>query len=304
MIELKNIKYFVVCADVGSISKAAEILYSTQPNVSKAIKAMEEQLGFDLFQRKSRGVELTSKGKHVYEYACKVIENIEMLSAFSQTDRIEQLQIASNPSAWIADAFAEFYNRFHEEGVHFQLFTASVEAIIKRVANCQDEMGFVYVMSNQNTAFQYVLARNHLEFVELKKTRVMLYLGKEHPLYHRKDITERDFKKIKLVQCFEDEFDLNNYWKITNPTGKTMPTLESVVITNSDCVMQQLLQTTDLANISSGYITSRVDEKELAGIPLYENENVVMFGYIHRKAEELSQWGSKFVKFIRENLAG
>jgi hypothetical protein len=81
-----------------------------------------------------------------------------------------------------------------------------------------------------------------------------------------------------------------------------MPTLETVVVTNSDCVMQQLLQTTDLANISSGYITNQVDEKELTGIPLYEKENVVMFGYIHRKSEELSKWGGKFVAFIHENL--
>lgn len=263
MIELKQLKYFVVCADVGSFSKAAEILYTTQPNVSKAIKALEDHLGFDLFYRKSRGILISIRGKHVYEYACKAIENIEMLSSFSQTDRIEQLQISSNPSAWIANIFADFYNQFHVEQLHFQLYSASVEDIIKRVASYQDEIGFVYVMSNQNTAFQYVLSRNHLEFIELKKTQVVLYLGQNHPLYYAKEISEEELQKLKLVQCYEDEFDLNNYWKITNPQGKNMPTLESVVVTNSDCVMQQLLQTTDLANISSGYITDQVDEKEL-----------------------------------------
>lgn len=302
MIELKQLKYFVVCADVGSFSKAAEILYTTQPNVSKAIKALEDHLGFNLFYRKSRGILLSTRGKHVYEYACKAIENIEMLSSFSQTDRIEQLQISSNPSAWIANVFADFYNQFHVEQLHFQLYSASVEDIIKRVASYQDEIGFVYVMSNQNTAFQYVLGRNHLEFVELKKTQVVLFLGQNHPLYNAKEISEEELKKLKLVQCYEDEFDLNNYWKITNPQGKDMSTLESVVVTNSDCVMQQLLQTTDLANISSGYITDQVDEKELNGIPLYEKENMVMFGYIKRSNEDLSNWGNKFIEFIISKL--
>lgn len=302
MIELKQLKYFVVSADVGSFSKAAEILYTTQPNVSKAIKTLEDHLGFDLFQRKSRGILLSTKGKHVYEYACKAIENIEMLSSFSQVDRIEQLQISSNPSAWMANIFAEFYNQFHVAQLHFQLYCASVEEIIKRVAGYQDELGFVYVMSNQNTSFQYVLGRNHLEFVELKKTQVVLFLGQNHPLYKAKEISEGELKKLKLVQCYEDEFDLNNYWKITNPQGKDMPALESVVVTNSDCVMQQLLQTTDLANISSGYITNQVDEKELNGIPLYEKENVVMFGYIKRSGEELSDWGKQFIDFIFAKL--
>lgn len=302
MIELKQLKYFVVSADVGSFSKAAEILYTTQPNVSKAIKALEDHLGFDLFQRKSRGILLSTRGKHVYEYACKAIENIEMLSSFSQADRIVQLQISSNPSAWMANIFADFYNQFHVAQLHFQLYSASVEEIIKRVAGYQDELGFVYVMSNQNTSFQYVLGRNHLEFVELKKTQVVLYLGQLHPLYHAKEISEAELKKLKLVQCYEDEFDLNNYWKITNPQGKDVPTLESVVVTNSDCVMQQLLQTTDLANISSGYITNQVDQKELNGIPLYEKENVVMFGYIKRSAEDLSDWGKQFIDFIFAKL--
>lgn len=302
MIELKQLKYFVVCADVGSFSKAAEILYTTQPNVSKAIKALEEHLGFELFYRKSRGILLSTRGKHVYEYACKAIENIEMLSSFSQTDRIEQLQISSNPSTWIANIFADFYNQFHVDQLHFQLYSASVAEIIKRVAGYQDELGFVYVMSNQNTAFQYILGRNRLEFVELKKTQVVLFLGQNHPLYMAKEISEKELKNLKLVQCYEDEFDLNNYWKITNSQGKDMPTLESVVVTNSDCVMQQLLQTTDLANISSGYITDQVDQKELKGIPLHEKENVVMFGYIKRSAEGLSDWGRQFVDFIFEKL--
>ena len=302
MVELKQLKYFVVSADVGSFSKAAEILYTTQPNVSKAIKALEDHLGFDLFLRKSRGILLSTRGKHVYEYACKAIENIEMLTSFSQVDRIETLQISSNPSAWMAKIFADFYNQFHVERLHFQLYSASVEEIIKRVASYQDELGFVYVMHNQNTAFQYALGRNHLEFVELKKTQVVLYLGQLHPLYREQEIAEDELKKLKLVQCYEDEFDLNNYWRITNSQGKDMPTLKSVVITNSDCVMQQLLQTTDLANISSGYITDQVDEKKLNGIPLYEKENVVMFGYVRRKSEDLSDWGQQFITFISEKL--
>ncbi|AFA46850.1 transcriptional regulator LysR family [Acetobacterium woodii DSM 1030] len=302
MIELKQLKYFVVCADVGSFSKAAEILYTTQPNVSKAIKALEEHLGFALFYRKSRGILLSTRGQHVYEYACKAIEDIEMLASFSQTDRIEQLQISSNPSAWMANIFADFYNQFDVERLHFQFYSASVEEIIKRVAGYQDELGFVYVMSNQNTAFQYILSRNHLEFVELKKTQVMLFLGPNHPLYSATEISEEELKKIKLVQCYEDEFDLNNYWKITNSQGKDMTTLESVVVTNSNCVMQQLLQTSDLANISSGYITNQVDQKKLKAISLHEKENVVMFGYIKRSVEDLSDWGRQFVDFILGQL--
>ena len=65
MIDFKQLKYFVVCTDVGSFSEAAKILYTTQSNVSKAIKALEKTVGASLFTRKSRGIELTAQGKHV-----------------------------------------------------------------------------------------------------------------------------------------------------------------------------------------------------------------------------------------------
>lgn len=44
--KLRHLRCFVVCADVNSFSEAAEILYTTQPNVSKVIRSLEEELGF------------------------------------------------------------------------------------------------------------------------------------------------------------------------------------------------------------------------------------------------------------------
>ena len=55
MLDLKQLKYFIVCAETGSISEAAKLLYTTQPSVSKAIKALEEEMGIVLFERMPRG---------------------------------------------------------------------------------------------------------------------------------------------------------------------------------------------------------------------------------------------------------
>ena len=40
MLEVKELQYFVVCADLSSFSRAAEVLYTTQPNVSKVIRSL------------------------------------------------------------------------------------------------------------------------------------------------------------------------------------------------------------------------------------------------------------------------
>ena len=49
--DLKQLQYFVVCAQTGSFSDAAKNLYSTQPSVSKVIKGLEDTLGMQLFER-------------------------------------------------------------------------------------------------------------------------------------------------------------------------------------------------------------------------------------------------------------
>ena len=59
MLEVKELQYFVVCADLSSFSRAAEVLYTTQPNVSKVIRSLEEKLGFEVFERDNRGIKLT-----------------------------------------------------------------------------------------------------------------------------------------------------------------------------------------------------------------------------------------------------
>ena len=62
MLDLKQLKYFITCAETGSISEAAKLLYTTQPSVSKAIKALEWycltvcQGGFLLLQKGGRRI--------------------------------------------------------------------------------------------------------------------------------------------------------------------------------------------------------------------------------------------------------
>ena len=65
--DLKQLQYFVACAQTGSFSDVAKILYSTQPSVSKVIKSLEDTLGMQLFERLPRGIRLTVQGQKVYQ---------------------------------------------------------------------------------------------------------------------------------------------------------------------------------------------------------------------------------------------
>lgn len=307
MIEMKQLQYLVVCADLKSFSKAADVLYTTQPNVSKVIRSLEEELGFELFIRQNRGIRLTGRGRRVYEYACKAIDNVQQLAAFARMDKGEELLISCNPSSWMAACFTEFYNAHKEENVCFHIISASTEDVIRRCSAGKDDLGFVYMMEQQMLPFRYRLERGGLEFLELKRTKAILYLGHQHPLYEKsargelavEDISMED---VRLVQCYEDEFTLNRYWDIFNQQESPAPNVKVSVITNSDYVMQELLCNSDLANISGTYLSHEEKALKHSELSLYGEEEPVIFGCIRRKDEEPGDWARKYLDFAKQYL--
>ena len=67
--KMKQLEYLIKIAECGSISKAAQELYISQPSLTKAISGLEEEFHVQLLLRKPRGVELTIEGKSFLHYA-------------------------------------------------------------------------------------------------------------------------------------------------------------------------------------------------------------------------------------------
>ncbi len=302
MIETKQLQYLVVCADLQSFSRAADVLYTSQPNVSKIIRTLELELGFPLFVRQNRGISLTKKGKQVYEYACRAIDNVNQLAAFASMDEGEELSIACNPSSWMSACFTEFYQIHKDENVRFQIMTASTEDVIRRLGSGQSDVGFVHMMEPQVLSFQYKLEKSYLEFVELKRLKAMLYFGTHNPMGKKTSIEEVPMEDIGLVQCYEDEFTLNHYWDIFRNEQDKGQKARVAVITNSDYVMNDLLRNTDLGNISGAYLGPEEESQGYPGLSLYGEETPVLFGYIVRKEEIPGPWAERFLTFIKAKL--
>jgi DNA-binding transcriptional LysR family regulator len=65
--DIPRIRYFVEAAATGSFSDAARRLYTSQPNISKQIAALEKEINAKLFVRENRTISLTRAGKYLYE---------------------------------------------------------------------------------------------------------------------------------------------------------------------------------------------------------------------------------------------
>lgn len=300
MLDIKEIKYFVTCARTGSFSKAAETLFTTQSSVSKVMKALEDEMGITLFERLSKGIRMTPEAEQIYPYALSILDNLQKMKSLEQDTVTDTLSISCNPSAWFADNFVKFYEQRQDEKVHYQIHSADCREIVDRVRERKDDLGFVYIMKKQSAAFQYFVSRNYLEFIPLKETNVTIYCGGGS---ERKNTeTSPDFSSLKLIQRYPDEFSADNYWNIMDANGRTAAEAETVITTNSDYIMDRVLQVGNLANISGGYLSGEPEQEAVKGQPLSSSETKILYGYLKRRGEELSKLADDFLHFLISTL--
>ena len=105
--KMKQLEYLIKIAECGSISKAAQELYISQPSLTKAISSLEEEFHVQLLLRKPRGVELTIEGKSFLHYARSVVTAANALeSNFSGQGGADRSRLfiapASCPAAFAA----------------------------------------------------------------------------------------------------------------------------------------------------------------------------------------------------------
>lgn len=75
-LSLDSYRVFYYVAQYRSFTKAAQLLYSNQPNVTRTIKNLENALGCRLFIRSSRSVQLTPEGEELFAHICPAMEQI------------------------------------------------------------------------------------------------------------------------------------------------------------------------------------------------------------------------------------
>ena len=298
--DLKQLQYFVVCAQTGSFSDAAKVLYSTQPSVSKVVKALEDALGMQLFERLPRGIRLTVQGQKVYRYACRITNEIDTLENMAAHGMTKWIRVSLNPSSWFANQFVDFYNETYEKNYHFQLTTAGVRSVMDRVRDYVDDIGFVYILSQQKENFLHEISRNKLQFVPMYETDVVFYPGKETELCDsgKSKVELKDLDGVRFIQNYQDEFfDIGS----VHEESFQWKDIDISVLTNSDYIMEKMLKNSRVSNVSGSYLSEN-KTGTTPGILLNMGDSKVLFGYIVHKGEKIDESVQELIDFLVARL--
>ncbi len=123
--ELLQFYYFIKIAEHGSISKAANELYVTQPALSKMLQRIEKEVGYTLIDRNTKEFQLNEYGQCFLEYAQKIVRNVtDIPTALDEVDgKLKRnLSISSSNTSLIYKWIAKYIVTYPNINVQHHVF--------------------------------------------------------------------------------------------------------------------------------------------------------------------------------------
>lgn len=192
------LKYAAEVAKYGSISKAAAKLFVAQPNISRAIKELENSLGITIFERNSKGMTLTPDGERLMRYAGGILTQIEEVEEVFRGEESKKLKFSiSVPRAsYISRAFASFTANLPPD-VPVEVLYKETNALraINNVLNSSYRLGIIRYAERHDRYFKEMLEEKGLSYELVTEFSYRLIFHREHPLAKKEVICEADLTK-------------------------------------------------------------------------------------------------------------
>lgn len=190
---LTHLRYMVEVERLGSITKAAAALYMGQPNLSKAIKEMEREIGVPIFKRSAKGVVPTEKGKEFLQYAKVILAQMDKMEALYKDNKESKVSFSLllPRASYVTYAFTHFLNKVEKNSrldIKFKE-TNSMETI-NAVVECEYNLGIIRYPIHYESFFLPLLEEKSLGILNSWEYDYVLIMSKKSALVNEPMISE------------------------------------------------------------------------------------------------------------------
>lgn len=200
-----HFRYAVEIEKTHSITQAAENLYMAQPNLSKAIKELENTLKITIFRRTSKGVIPTEQGLQFLEYAKQVLMQIDKMEAIHSPEKFKsnKLRISVPRTGYISKAFSEYIAESRNSD-DMEVYFCETNSM-RTIENVRDN-GYDFGIIRFNTAhekyFMDFLEEKNLKSKLLWEFEMLAVMSAEHPVAENENLCYSDLScnYIELTQ--------------------------------------------------------------------------------------------------------
>lgn len=192
-----HLKYAVEVAKTQSISKAAENLYMGQPNLSRAIKELEESLGITIFKRTSKGITTTPDGDEFLRRAQRIVAQVDEVEEIYRSKRShkQSFSVCVPRASYISAAMTEFSKHIllTEPAEIFYKETNSNETITN-VVRGDYSLGIVRYRAAFEKYFVDMFKEKKLVYETVAEFSYRMLIQKDDLLAKKEDFSTEDMK--------------------------------------------------------------------------------------------------------------
>ncbi len=187
---IDQLRYASETARQGSISRAAESLYLSQPSLSEAIAKLEKELGEPIFHRSKKGVSLTAFGSEIMPYIQNILSMVDQMPVSVVSRGIknrQRLSVCNGGFRYFAQAVGRLYMAHREAGIQVNFYDSSQEEALGLVADGTAEVGGYAIWDFQEELLLPRMERLEVQFHLLGTSPVTIGVGPHNPLFHREE---------------------------------------------------------------------------------------------------------------------
>ena len=292
---LTQLKYAITVSEAGSMNQAAKELFISQPSLSLAIRDLEEEIGVELFRRSSRGILLTPDGEEFIGYAKQVVEQYQLIeSKYVQKEKVKKkFSVSMQHYTFAVKAFVEMVKQFGMDEYEFEIYETKTYDVIEDVKNCKSEIGVLYINDFNKKVLTKLFHQSGVEFHELLKCHIYVYLWKGHPLASKKEIT---LEELEEYPCLSFDQGHNNSFYFAEEVLSTYD-YKRLIKANDRATFLNLMIGLNGYTLCSGIMCEELNGSDYCAVKLKSDE-IMTIGYISRKGVPISPLGKKYLEEI------
>lgn len=301
---LQQLHYVITISEMGSLSKAAEILYISQPSLSSAVQELENELGFPLFHRSGKGMSLTNDGLEFLPYARQLHQYYDViLEKYGKGGkRKKKFGISTQHYSFVVKSFVELVKQFNTAEYEFAIRETKTRDVVEDVRSSRSEIGIIYLSDFNRKIILNLLKSNDLEFHKLIECDAYVYLWNGHPLAECKSIR---FEQLEDYPCLSFEQGSKGSFYFAEEILSTEEYTRTIK-TNDRATMLNLMVGLNGYTLCSGLICEELNGSDYIAVPFEHEKDIpgskMEIGYIVKKHQTMSHISKLYIEEIERYL--
>lgn len=297
---IQQCKYILAIARYGSMNEAAKALLVSQASLSSAVRELEDEFSIRIFDRSNKGVRITRDGSEFIRYARQLLAQYDVITDRYRSEEkisIRNFAVSSQHYDFIAEAFVVFLKRYRSD-YNFSLKETRTIEVIDDVMNLRADIGVLaYLKAPGGGYMERYLKRNGLEFKQILETSPHVFLGKNHPLANRTQLSLEDLADFPYITYDQGEAGPGEFAEELTENYHA----KKQIRINDRATLMNLLLSTDSYTIGTGIMTSELNNGSVISVKL-NSADIYSVVLISRADVGLSEDAEKFIKVLSETI--